>query len=190
MRQRLRTWLVLVFLLGWNRPLSAQEDPRSIIDKAIKAHGAADQLAKCQAVLIKAKGTLEIMGGLGFTSEAAGQLSGQIKEVTDVDVNGQKIAVITVFNGTQVIYQGPVADGAPDTPTPPGLFYARVLLQTPDPNSVYGPFAYGLSAHSDALTTFEGGDAEIGIHGNKIKDGAALANVPPLQEDHARQPHV
>src|SRR5207237_3971272 len=101
MRQRLRTWLVLILLLGWNCPLSAQEDPRSIIDKAIKAHGAADQLAKCQAVLIKAKGTLEIMGGLGFTSEAAGQLSGQIKEVTDVDVNGQKIAVITVFNGTK-----------------------------------------------------------------------------------------
>ena len=79
---------------------------------------------------------------------------------------------ITVFNGTQVVYQGPVADGAPDTPTPPGLFYARVLLQTPDPNSVYGPFAYGLSAHSDALTTFEGGDAEIGIHGNN--DASAL----------------
>ena len=79
---------------------------------------------------------------------------------------------ITVFNGTQVFYQGPVADGAPQTPTPPGLFYTRVLLQTPDPSSVYGPFAYGLSAHSDALTTFDGGDAEIGIHGNN--DASAL----------------
>jgi hypothetical protein len=63
---------------------------------------------------------------------------------------------ITVFNGTEVTYQGPVANGAPATPTPPGLFYTRVLLQTPDPRSVYGPFAYGLSAHSDALTTFAG----------------------------------
>ncbi len=79
---------------------------------------------------------------------------------------------ITVFNATQVVYQGPVAVGAPATPTPPGLYYTRVLLQTPDPNSVYGPFAYGLSAHSDALTTFEGGDAEIGIHGNN--DASAL----------------
>jgi lipoprotein-anchoring transpeptidase ErfK/SrfK len=79
---------------------------------------------------------------------------------------------ITVFDGTQVVYQGPVAVGAPATPTPPGLYYTRVLLQTPDPNSVYGPFAYGLSAHSDALTTFEGGDAEIGIHGNN--DASAL----------------
>jgi lipoprotein-anchoring transpeptidase ErfK/SrfK len=79
---------------------------------------------------------------------------------------------ITVFNATQAIYRGPVADGAPDTPTPTGLYYTRVLLQTPDPQSVYGPFAYGLSAHSDALTTFDGGDAEIGIHGNN--DASAL----------------
>jgi lipoprotein-anchoring transpeptidase ErfK/SrfK len=41
-----------------------------------------------------------------------------------------------------------------------------VLLQAPDPNTVYGPFAYGLSSHSDTLDQFAGGDAEIGIHGN------------------------
>jgi lipoprotein-anchoring transpeptidase ErfK/SrfK len=79
---------------------------------------------------------------------------------------------ITVFNGTQVFYQGPVAVGASATPTPPGLYYTRVLLRTTDPQSPYGPFAYGLSAHSDALTTFAGGDAEIGIHGNN--DASAL----------------
>ena len=33
-------------------------------------------------------------------------------------------------------------------------------------------FAYGLSAHSDALTTFAGGDAEVGVHGNN--DASAL----------------
>lgn len=73
---------------------------------------------------------------------------------------------ITVFNGAQIIYQGPVATGAPATPTPTGTYYIRVLLQTLDPTSVYGPFAYGLSAHSDVLTQFAGGDAEVGIHGN------------------------
>jgi lipoprotein-anchoring transpeptidase ErfK/SrfK len=41
-----------------------------------------------------------------------------------------------------------------------------VLLRSPNPDSVYGPYAYGLSAHSDALTSFSGGDAEVGIHGN------------------------
>jgi lipoprotein-anchoring transpeptidase ErfK/SrfK len=73
---------------------------------------------------------------------------------------------ITVFQGTNSIYEGPVAIGAADTPTPPGTYYTRVLIQAPDPNTVYGPFAYGLSAHSDVLTEFNGGDAEVGVHGN------------------------
>ncbi|HEX6311528.1 MAG TPA: L,D-transpeptidase [Acidimicrobiia bacterium] len=73
---------------------------------------------------------------------------------------------ITVANGEEVILQEPVAIGKPSTPTPPGRYYIRVLLQSPDPDSVYGPFAYGLSAHSDVLTEFNGGDGEVGIHGN------------------------
>jgi lipoprotein-anchoring transpeptidase ErfK/SrfK len=73
---------------------------------------------------------------------------------------------ITVYDGESVVLQEPVAVGKPATPTPPGRYYVRVLLQSVDPGSVYGPFAYGLSAHSDVLTTFSGGDAEVGIHGN------------------------
>jgi lipoprotein-anchoring transpeptidase ErfK/SrfK len=82
---------------------------------------------------------------------------------------------ITVTNGNRVVYTGPVAVGATDpplpdvgkpTPTPTGEYYLRILLQAPDPNTVYGPFAYGLSSHSDSLDEFAGGDAEIGIHGN------------------------
>ena len=79
---------------------------------------------------------------------------------------------IQVRDGTSVVYQGPVAVGAPATPTPTGDYYVRVLLRSTDPTSVYGPFAYGLSAHSDALTTFAGGDAEVGVHGNN--DASAL----------------
>ena len=73
---------------------------------------------------------------------------------------------IAVFQGTNTIYEGEVAIGASDTPTPPGKYYTRVLIQAPDPNTVYGPFAYGLSAHSEVLTEFSGGDAEVGVHGN------------------------
>ena len=79
---------------------------------------------------------------------------------------------ITVTNARSVIYAGPVAVGAPATPTPTGNYYLYVLLQAPDPSGPYGPFAYGLSSHSDALATFDGGDAEIGIHGNN--DASAL----------------
>ncbi len=82
---------------------------------------------------------------------------------------------ITVNKGNDVVYTGAVAVGATDpplpdvgkpTPTPTGEYYLRVLLQAPDPNTVYGPYAYGLSSHSDALDSFAGGDAEVGIHGN------------------------
>jgi lipoprotein-anchoring transpeptidase ErfK/SrfK len=73
---------------------------------------------------------------------------------------------ITVFRLGKPVYSGPAATGAPATPTPQGLFYVRVLLRTNDPDSPYGPYAYGLSAHSNALSTFDGSDAEIGLHGN------------------------
>jgi lipoprotein-anchoring transpeptidase ErfK/SrfK len=82
---------------------------------------------------------------------------------------------ITVTNGADLVYTGPVAVGATDpplpdtgkpTPTPTGEYYLRILLQAPDPNAVYGPYAYGLSSHSDSLESFAGSDAEIGIHGN------------------------
>jgi lipoprotein-anchoring transpeptidase ErfK/SrfK len=81
---------------------------------------------------------------------------------------------ITVTNAHAVIYTGPVAVGAPDTPTPTGSYYLYVLLQSPDPSGPYGPFAYGLSSHSDALESFAGSDAEIGIHGND--DASALGS--------------
>jgi lipoprotein-anchoring transpeptidase ErfK/SrfK len=104
-------------------------------------------------------------------------------KATDVTVTPNTFAIkialgahtITVTNADKVIYSGKVAVGAtnpplPDvgkpTPTPTGEYYLRVLLQAPDPNTVYGPFAYGLSSHSDSLDEFAGGDAEIGIHGN------------------------
>jgi hypothetical protein len=73
---------------------------------------------------------------------------------------------LTVYNGSSIVNQDTVAIGAPATPTPTGTYYLRVLLKAPDPTTVYGPYAYGLSGHSDSLTTFEGGDAELGIHGN------------------------
>lgn len=73
---------------------------------------------------------------------------------------------ITVYDGDAVMLQEPIAVGKAETPTPPGTYYLRVLLQAPDPNTVYGPYAYGLSGHSDVLTSFNGGDGELGIHGN------------------------
>ena len=67
-----------------------------------------------------------------------------------------------------------IAVGTDDTPTPIGEYFVRVKVKAIDPNTVYGPYAWGLSSHSDVLETFNGGDAEIGIHGNN--DASVLGN--------------
>jgi lipoprotein-anchoring transpeptidase ErfK/SrfK len=73
---------------------------------------------------------------------------------------------ITVWDDKTVILQERVATGSPVSPTPTGKYYLRVLLQAPNPDTVYGPYAYPLSGHSDVFTSFDGGDGELGIHGN------------------------
>lgn len=73
---------------------------------------------------------------------------------------------ITVYKGEAVFLQEPVAVGKGSTPTPGGSYYIKELLQPPDPNTVYGPYAYGLSGFSNVLTKFGTGEGVIGIHGN------------------------
>jgi lipoprotein-anchoring transpeptidase ErfK/SrfK len=73
---------------------------------------------------------------------------------------------ITVTELGNPIYQGDIAIGTDETPTPTGQYYVRVKIKAVDPDTVYGPYAWGLSSHSDVLETFNGGDGEIGIHGN------------------------
>ena len=73
---------------------------------------------------------------------------------------------ITVTQSGAMIYEGEIAVGTDETPTPVGEYFVRVKVKAIDPNTVYGPFAWGLSSHSDVLETFNGGDGEIGIHGN------------------------
>jgi lipoprotein-anchoring transpeptidase ErfK/SrfK len=73
---------------------------------------------------------------------------------------------ITVRRGDAVILSEPVGVGTSATPTPGGRYYIKELLEPPDPNTVYGPYAYGLSGFSNALTSYSGAEAVIGLHGN------------------------
>jgi lipoprotein-anchoring transpeptidase ErfK/SrfK len=59
----------------------------------------------------------------------------------------------------------PVATGTTSTPTPRGLYYIVELLQPSNPGGSYGPYSFGLSAHSNMLKTFAGGDGRVGLHG-------------------------
>ena len=70
---------------------------------------------------------------------------------------------LTVYQNDSPLNTYPVATGTGGTPTPHGSFYLLELLAPT--NSGYGPYAFGLSAFSDALTSFGGGPGQIGLHG-------------------------
>ncbi|MGH3379535.1 MAG: L,D-transpeptidase [Actinoallomurus sp.] len=72
---------------------------------------------------------------------------------------------LRVYRGKKVLISTPAAIGSSDTPTPGGAYYLTELLQPPNPNGDYGPYAYGLSGQSQSLTQFNGHDPVIGIHG-------------------------
>ena len=75
-----------------------------------------------------------------------------------------------VFRGDKVIANVAVGVGRKDRPTPGGVYYIKELLQPPDPNGVYGSFAYGLSGFSTKLDSFNGGQGVIGLHGTNDPD--------------------
>lgn len=85
---------------------------------------------------------------------------------------------LRVTRGTRVVYRTTVGVGRPSLPTPTGRFYVVELLRQPDPTGAYGPYAFGLSAHSDVLKSFDGGTAQIGLHGTNVPSsvGASVSH--------------
>ena len=71
---------VVCLLLGQAGRVLAEDTAQAIIDKAIKAHGGAEKLAKFKAVQTSGKGTIEVMGmTLSFTAEGAAQMPDKFK---------------------------------------------------------------------------------------------------------------
>jgi lipoprotein-anchoring transpeptidase ErfK/SrfK len=61
--------------------------------------------------------------------------------------------------------------GEPSTPTPTGLFAVAAEVRQADPSGFLGSWVLPLTAHSDALHHFEGGDGQVALHG---RGGASL----------------
>lgn len=72
---------------------------------------------------------------------------------------------LLLHDGPEVVIDTPIGVGGDGTPTPPGRYYITELLQPPDPDGPYGPFAFGLSGFSEVHVDFAGGEGVIGIHG-------------------------
>jgi lipoprotein-anchoring transpeptidase ErfK/SrfK len=79
---------------------------------------------------------------------------------------------LTVWRSGVSILRAPVGVGRAVTPTPAGTYYVVSRIRPYDSGSVYGAFAFGLSAHSNVFTRFGfGGDGRIGLHGTNDPSG-------------------
>lgn len=79
---------------------------------------------------------------------------------------------LTLYHGTHRIFSAPAGIGTVGDPTPAGDFFVAFTEPPPHLHVGYGPFVLVTSAHSAAISDWEGsGDAVVGIHG-------------PLGEDH------
>jgi hypothetical protein len=105
MRHTLLPLLCLGLLLGPTAgPRAADDDPKAIIAKAIKAHGGEEALTKYKATQSKTKGKMTIPGAgeVEFTQEAASMLPDKLKETLMLDVGGMKVNVVTLIDGDKV----------------------------------------------------------------------------------------
>jgi lipoprotein-anchoring transpeptidase ErfK/SrfK len=73
---------------------------------------------------------------------------------------------LALYDHGRLVFSAPAGVGAEDDPTPTGEFFVAFDEPPPEPNPGYGPFIIVTSAHSQAISDWEGsGDAVIGIHG-------------------------
>jgi hypothetical protein len=107
----------------------AQDTPRSIVERAIAAHGGAERLSRLRAdkTVIQGKIVLAAKEGLTtFTTEQTLQLPGRFKQVAKVSISPDKtITIAQVIDGDKVMM---TIDGQPREVTPSGLIDLRLGL--------------------------------------------------------------
>ena len=77
---------------------------------------------------------------------------------------------LTLFRAGRSVRTISVVVGKPSTPTPTGLFAIAWAIPW-HPNDFLGSWVLELTAHSNVLQQFDGGDGTVGIHG---RGGASL----------------
>lgn len=79
-----------------------------------------------------------------------------------VDLSDRRLVY---YQAGEAVVTTEVAIGTSSNPTPTGRFFVTDNVTLADPNSAWGPHALGLSARSETITEYLGGDGIIGIHG-------------------------
>jgi hypothetical protein len=96
----------------------------------------------------------------------------------EIDLSDRTLVVV---DADGVLLETSVAVGSATSPTPTGSFFITDSVITGNEYGPWGPWAFGLSARSDVITEFNGGDGIIGIHGtnrpSSIGSAASLGCV-------------
>lgn len=71
---------------------------------------------------------------------------------------------LSVFKGSELLWDAPVGVGTAKTPTPPGTYYVDVSAK--DPGLGMGAHMLSISGFSNVLTNFGGGIGQLAIHGS------------------------
>jgi lipoprotein-anchoring transpeptidase ErfK/SrfK len=85
-----------------------------------------------------------------------------VNERITVDLSTNRI---TLYIDGKVARTEDAATGTSGTPTPDGLYFVKSINPQADPGAGRGPFVLVLSAFSEVLNSFDGGQGAIGIHG-------------------------
>lgn len=121
-----------------------------------------------------------------YTGEPPSESTTWIRR-SDVDIKAARYRIevstgtfnLKVFEDGKVIMDAPIAVGTGQRPTLTGLHFLNVLLQNPNPDDIYGPYAYGLSSYStdqSVLEDFKKGQAAIHGTNDPSSIGRAVSN--------------
>jgi hypothetical protein len=82
---------------------AADDDAKAIIAKAIKAHGGEEKLMKHKATQMKGKGKADTpVGEIEFKNEVSTMMPDKVKDVSEFEVMGQKMKVVSLIVGDKV----------------------------------------------------------------------------------------
>jgi len=100
----------------------------------------------------------------GTTGWVPGSALGDVNKVrTWLKIDRLRLR-LTLLRSGRVVMRARIGVGRSIWPTPRGRFYVRNRLAGRSLGKIYGPLAFGTSAHSAVLTDWPGGGV-IGIHG-------------------------
>jgi hypothetical protein len=91
-------------LFAFSPAARAADEPKDILEKAIKAHGGEELLTKSKAANVKTKGKIDLpgVGEVEFTQDTSYMIPDKFKDTLELKVGGQNVSLFTLVNGDKV----------------------------------------------------------------------------------------